>query len=271
MEQRLALSSHRLCLLAGPTMTVLFLVGWFACLKWIPAPSPMMTPDAVAAMFVEHRVSFQLGFVCMIIAAALMGPWAVSMAMWTRKTEARFPVLTYTQLVAVAASVCIFVIVYIPWGVAAFDAGSLPAPIIQALNHLGWFFFLFDVAPFSVWLAALGVGILWNPGEHRLLPRWAGWYTLVESFAIAPAIMILFFKNGPFAYNGFLALWWPFGTFFVWVVLMTVLTWKALNAQVRLDEANGVQVYRAQIDEDEVPADDGSTDLDHVRPVPAAI
>lgn len=42
------------------------------------------------------------------------------------------------------------------------------------MHDLGWFLFLFDVAPFSMWLVALALGMLWTPREHQMLPRWAG-------------------------------------------------------------------------------------------------
>ncbi|ORB18523.1 hypothetical protein BST36_23295 [Mycolicibacterium moriokaense] len=244
----MTLSAQRLCLAAGPMLTLLFLVGWFAGAKWLPAPSPMMSAEQVSVMYQENRFGFQAGFVTMIIAAALMAPWAVAMTMWTKKTESRFPVLTYTQLVSLGCSVAIFVIVFVPWGVAALRAGEVPADITQVMHDLGWFLFLFDVAPFSMWLVALALGMLWTPREHQMLPRWAGYYTLIEALAIAPAIMIIFFKSGPYAYNGFLALWWPFGTFFVWVLVMTTLCWKALDRQAALDESAGIGVHRHYVD-----------------------
>ncbi|QTJ70724.1 hypothetical protein HYG77_35270 (plasmid) [Rhodococcus sp. ZPP] len=248
------MTAQRLCLAAGPAMTILFLVGWFAGTKWLPAPSPMMSAEAVSEMYQENRFGFQIGFFLMIIAAALMAPWAVAMTMWTKKTESRLPVLTYTQLVSLGCSVAIFVILYIPWALAAFRAGEIDPEITQMLHEFGWFMFLFDVAPFSVWLIALGLGILWTPRDYQMLPRWSGYYCLVEAFVILPAIMIIFFKNGPYSYNGFLALWWPFGSFFVWVIVMTLLCWKALNRQAALDKATGIGVHYHYTDLDDPEA-----------------
>ncbi|MGV9799220.1 hypothetical protein ACWDTP_14320 [Mycobacterium sp. NPDC003449] len=244
MEQQISLSAHRLCIAAGPFLAVLFCGGYFLGAKWLPAPSPMLAPEQVSAMFEANRLGFQLGFVAMIIGGALIAPWGVAMTMWTRKTESRFPIMTYTQLTLIGAGVAIFVLCYMPWGVAVFRAGSVSPEIIQVLNDFGWFLFLFSVAPFSLWLAAFGVAILWNPPQHQMLPRWVGYLALLDALAITPALFIIFFKDGPYAYNGFLSLWWPFFEFASFIVVTSVMCWRALDRQVAIDESIGIGVHR---------------------------
>jgi hypothetical protein len=48
------------------------------------------------------------------------------------------------------------------------------------------------------------------------------------AFVEAPATLVIFFKTGPLAYNGLIALWVVVGDFFVWVMVMTVLTLKVI-------------------------------------------
>jgi hypothetical protein len=96
---------------------------------------------------------------------------------------------------------------------------------------IGWFMFLFDIPPFIVWASALGLGILWNPPEHQLYPRWAGYFTLSVCLCWAAGLLVVFFKSGPFAYNGLLSMWLPLGAFFVWLAVMTVLALKAVFKQ----------------------------------------
>ena len=43
------------------------------------------------------------------------------------------------------------------------------------------------------------------------------------------AAFLIFFKVGPFAWNGLFAWYIPFTDFFAWFVVITVLTIKAIN------------------------------------------
>ncbi|GAA0617573.1 hypothetical protein GCM10009547_19800 [Sporichthya brevicatena] len=45
------------------------------------------------------------------------------------------------------------------------------------------------------------------------------------------ATFLVFFKNGPFAWDGVFSWWAPATWFFIWFASMTVLTIRAINAQ----------------------------------------
>jgi hypothetical protein len=47
------------------------------------------------------------------------------------------------------------------------------------------------------------------------------------------ATFLIFFKTGPFAWDGLFAWWLPATWFFVFFVVMTVVTVQAINAQYR--------------------------------------
>jgi hypothetical protein len=114
------------------------------------------------------------------------------------------------------------------WGVASFRPGGVSPDITLTLNDIGWFLFLFAAPTFMLWAALVGLSILWNPREYQAYPRWAGYYALLVAFVEAPATLVIFFKTGPLAYNGLIALWVVVGDFFVWVMVMTVLTLKVI-------------------------------------------
>ena len=42
-----------------------------------------------------------------------------------------------------------------------------------------------------------------------------------------------FFKTGPFAFDGLLALYLPFSVFFAWMMVMSVMVFKAIAAEGR--------------------------------------
>jgi hypothetical protein len=50
---------------------------------------------------------------------------------------------------------------------------------------------------------------------------------------MAPASFMGLFKTGPLAYNGMLAFWLVALDFFIWMVVMSVMTFKAISADER--------------------------------------
>ena len=66
---------------------------------------------------------------------------------------------------------------------------------------------------------------------------WAAWLSVWTALLSAPGGVLLFFKHGPLAFNGLLALWVPFGVFFVWMVAMTVVVIGAINREERMAPA----------------------------------
>jgi predicted membrane metal-binding protein len=59
---------------------------------------------------------------------------------------------------------------------------------------------------------------------------------------ITPAMLIPFFKSGPFAYNGLLALYLPFGAFFLWMTIMTPSVLRAIGSQREPGTSDGMAV-----------------------------
>jgi hypothetical protein len=44
-----------------------------------------------------------------------------------------------------------------------------------------------------------------------------------------PGTILVFFKGGPFAWNGIMTFWVPFGAFFMWIIVMTRLLLRAVD------------------------------------------
>jgi hypothetical protein len=78
--------------MVGPAFCLLYIIGFvFLCKFWpIPIPNPAWPAERQVAWILDHKYSYELGCLLMLIGAGLMGPWGASHAVWTRKTEARF-------------------------------------------------------------------------------------------------------------------------------------------------------------------------------------
>lgn len=242
MEKRFTPKTHRLCLwMGGPFMSVLYILGWVVFARLVPAPAPNWPAERLTDWLVGHQIQFLIGCAIMIGAAGLWGMWCAALSVWTFKTESRFPVLFAAQIISVAAGLTIFILDELFWTVAAFRAGQRSPEITQAIWDIGWFGFLFSITVYIAWAVSLALGILWNPPEHQLFPRWAGFMTIGSALCWSAGLLIAFFKQGQFAYNGGLAMWLPLGEFFVWLAVMTVLGLRAISQQEELSRREAME------------------------------
>lgn len=231
MELRMTPSAHRLCLWSGHMCTVFYMVGFVFLAEFLPIPSPEMPAAELAQWLKDHQIEFFVGCILMLWGAAFMAPWGSALAIWTLKTERRFPVLFTSQIVLLAASTATFIVIEIFWAVSAFRATEIDPEITQALFDAGWFLFLFIGPVFYVWVIAFGLSILLNPPEHQMFPRWVGYYSLASVLCWVMGMMGMFFKFGPTAYHGMLPTWIPLIEFFFWVEILTYYGAKALKQQ----------------------------------------
>ncbi|BBY83747.1 hypothetical protein H7I53_27030 [Mycolicibacterium pulveris] len=214
---------------SGPVLVVLFFLGLVAFMDFVPPPSPTNSGQAIAAIYQDNLLSMRIGIVICSFSVALLAPWGASIAVRTRRTESRFPSFTYTQLGCIGTGLMVAVLCFLIWAVAAFRPDDLAPESTRMLHDIGWYLFLFDVSPFMVWMLAIGFAVLMNRSGERLFPRWAGYFCIWIALCESPAVLILFFKTGPFAYNGVVGFWLPTVAFFAWVLVMTWLVITEVN------------------------------------------
>jgi len=69
-------------------------------------------------------------------------------------------------------------------------------------------------------------------------PRWAGYLNLWVAVLIVPGMAMVYSKTGPFAWDGVIALYIPFGTFLVWILVMSPLLFRAINREAAASVAD---------------------------------
>ncbi len=236
----------------GHLLTLMYMVGFVFFAKFTPIPSPDWPADKLAVWLYDNKTAYQIGCMLMLIAGGLLAPWGASLAIWTRRTEARFPVLYVAQITSLAAATALFVIIAIFWALASFRATEISAEITQMLFDAGWFLFLWVGPPFYIWVITFALGILLNPPEHQLFPRWIGYYSLASVLCWCMGLMFVFFRSGPTAYSGMLPTWIPLIEFFVWMEILTFYGFRAIRlqeAQCRAESDAALGVYAPQWDD----------------------
>ena len=69
-----------------------------------------------------------------------------------------------------------------------------------------------------------------RPSPPRLTPpRGAGYLNVWTVLLFLPGPMCVFFKTGPFAWDGLFAWWIPFVVFMAWMVIMLVLVRRSID------------------------------------------
>ncbi|PWK77978.1 hypothetical protein C8D88_13015 [Lentzea atacamensis] len=228
--------AHRVCLWAGLATAIVFLVGFIPLAGFFPVPTPDWSAERLTAWMVDHKVRLQAGCVLMIVGGTLWGMWAAGLTFWTREPENRYPVLYLLQAIMLGAGVALFVLATLCWAVASYRAGEISPEITQTIWDMGWFMFLFTAPPFIIWGLWLALGILWNPPEQQVYPRWSAYMTLALNLSFFPPLLMIFFDAGPVAYNGLLVLWLPLNEFCAWGIVMTILAFRAIARQEALQQ-----------------------------------
>jgi hypothetical protein len=125
-----------------------------------------------------------------------------------------------------------FIYLIMFWQTAAFRADTSPE-LVRLLTDMGWIPFVGLTSTAVVMAFALGFSMLSDERAEPVFPRWAGYFNLWVAFMFTPGSLCVFFKTGPFAYNGLLAWYLPVAVFTVWMPLNTALCLRAIAAQER--------------------------------------
>jgi hypothetical protein len=196
---------------------------------FIPPPSPAASAAEIARWYSDNLTGIRLGTVVMMFGVVLIAPWSVALAVHTARAERGLPIFACIQFMCVGVVTFTIVLFTLVWAVASFRVGEVSAEITQVLNDTAHFLLLFDWSPFCLWVATFAVVIFRDRGERPVFPRWAGYLNLWVILLSLPGGVLVFFKDGPFAYNGLLACYFVVGVFFVWLVVMTVLGIRATD------------------------------------------
>ncbi len=81
----------------------------------------------------------------------------------------------------------------------------------------------FEVFRRTLWAVAIGLAILLDDSQRPVFPRYAAWVNFWFAGLVMTGQFMIFFKTGPLAWNGLLALYWPAAVFFIWICIMSAL------------------------------------------------
>ncbi|MUL65929.1 hypothetical protein BOO86_15745 [Mycobacterium sp. CBMA 234] len=204
-----------------------FLIGWVALAGFVPPPSPTASAGQVAQFYRGHLLGIRIGMVLALSASSLLLPWGGALCAQMLRVEGPRSPLVWTW---VAAQGCVFIEFVYPctfWLMAAFRPED--ATRVQTFNDLGWLPFLGIVCSGIIQMIALAIVTFRDRTPQRVFPRWFGYFQLWCAISVALTFGVWIFKTGPLAWDGIIGFWIPVTGYFVWVVVTTVVTGRAIR------------------------------------------
>ena len=206
--------------------------------KYLPPPSPELSPADLVARLRSNLNGFRLGMVLTMFGFALMVPWSMGVDARAGGHD-QPPVLTYVQLGSAAIGSLIGQGATWIFEATAYRLDDTDPFIVRSLHDLGWFTFLAPWPSFTVWCLALAIAILRGGTAEIGLPRWSGYLSIWTGILFMPACLIFWFKSGPMAWNGVIAFYIPVFIFFIWVIGVTVPALRSFRTESSLRPDKG--------------------------------
>lgn len=218
---------QRLCVWAGIVTPVFFFVA-FATGHWIPPLSPSLRASEVAEHYREHAMGIRVGGVLMAVSGMFYAAYTAVISGQMARIPGVHRTVVLTQTIAGAFACITFTLPGLLLEVAAFRP-ERPDLMTQMLNDLVWIVLVMPWPPFMMQNFAFAAAIFSDDRGIQLFPRWLGYLNIWAPIIFTPAVLLPFFKTGPFSWNGIFVLWIPATVFVIQFVANVVFLLRAVS------------------------------------------
>lgn len=227
------------CAWCGPGFVILLFGGWGVMGGFIPLISGALPSAAVAADYADHVVLHKFGAVLGLLGTFLTIPFFLVISIQMRRTERRVPILSILQF---ASGIIVTVVLTIP--MLLFIGGQYrperSPELTQLVNDLSYVMLILPWPPILGQLFSFAMAIFTDGDRtHPVFPRWLGYFNLWVAVFLLPATLIIFFRDGVFAWTGLVGFWLPAAVFGVWYLVVTRVLIQAINDEARQHLACG--------------------------------
>lgn len=234
-----------ICLWSGYAFFVLYLVGMVGVAGFIPPPQPSWSAEETSAFFSDNQTRILLGMSLCAFAAALYVPWGVSIfGEMVRMENTRIPLLSVAQVVSAGVGAAFLALSPLLWLALAYR-DSYSSESVGILNDFAWIAWIVSWPFFFVQAGALGLCILMHP--TATIPRWVGYFSIWFGLSMFPASLIVFFDQGPFAWNGVIGIYLPLTMFAIWYQVVTFYLRKGIRNRAAIAERDAVSDSRVTV------------------------
>jgi hypothetical protein len=214
----------------GPLFTLCLFGGWGLLGGFIPLVPATDSAAQVADHYASNQTLHLIGLTIGMAGAFLTLPFALAVSLQLRRAERGFPVMSTLQF---ASGVIVTMVLTVPlvfFMVGAFRPERSP-DVTLFMNDLSYILLILPWPPVVGQLVAIAVATLGDRSAEPVFPRWIAWFSLWLAFLVLPATLIVFFKDGVFAWTGLIGFWIPAAAFGSWYLVMTWVLLRAINSE----------------------------------------
>jgi hypothetical protein len=155
------------------------------------------------------------------------------------------PVLALMQFGGAVLLVVFFQLCGMLWAAATFRA-ELDASTIRMLNDLSWLIFVMVFPGYVLQLSCIAIASFMDRSAQPIWPRWVGYLNLWIAMSGAGGAVAVFFKDGPFAWNGLVGFYIPIGAFTIWIAVMTYFMHTGITRQFETERSDRAILSNAE-------------------------
>jgi len=237
MQSNRPMDEHTLILCArcGPAMVIIYFIGMIIAGQF-PVLSPSMSAQELADYYRHNTDTIRFGMVISFLATALYLPFTAVISAQMRRMEGSTPILTYAQLAGGMGGLVALLLPMVLLIVAAFRP-ERPPEITQTLHDTAWILVVIILNSYCVQYFAFARAVINdnNYSAEPIFPRWIIYVNYMTGLSFFIDVMLAFYKNGPFAWNGLVGLYIAATFWGIWFFTMSHLLVKAIRRQALLE------------------------------------
>ena len=209
------------CIWSWPVCVVIFGISFVVVAGFLPPPLESASAADIAAFYDANRTAIRAGLIGAMFASSLLLPYFAVVSAEMRKIEGRNALLAPIQFGGAVILTAFFQIICLFWLLASFRPETSPE-IIRAFNDYGWLVWTMLIPTYSMQFVCMAIAGFIDDRPHPIWPRWAAYMNIWVAVIGAGGVLAVYFKTGPFSWNGIIGIWLPVALF---VIGMTVNTW----------------------------------------------
>lgn len=179
------------------------LIGGF-----VPPPHPSWTAQEIGDFFLSDATNKRIGAIGFLYFSGLTIFFYSVISEEIKKIEGEPALLARVQMGSAVILVTVFQFIGMNWLLCTYRP-EISAEIIRALNDYCWFMWSMFIPTYMIQYICLAIAGFADERPNPTWPRWAAYMNLWIAVIGAGGFFAVFFKDGPFAWNGVIGFWIP--------------------------------------------------------------